>query len=155
MRTFKKAFYFPLLFLIFFSTNLFAEFPDYPDTIPTSIEVSLNSTINGTLSTTADNDMIKFVIPANTYTNISISSASNFDSYSYIYDNGFNYVTHMSFIITPIENWKIEYHNTIDNKFIAFDVWNTNTEKQHDINNCFSLREGAVGIIEEFKINIQ
>jgi len=26
--------------------------------------------------------------------------------------------------------------------------------KQHDINNCFSLKEGAVGIIEELKINI-
>ncbi|MFD1553641.1 hypothetical protein DNU06_17140 [Putridiphycobacter roseus] len=63
-------------------------------------------------------------------------------------DNGFNYVTHLSFIITPKENWKIEYHNTIENKFIAFDVWNANIEKEHDIN---KLRNNIAIVLSERK----
>lgn len=92
MNNLYKFFYFQLLFAVLMTTNLFAESPDYPNTIPTSTEVLLDSTISGRIHNTSDADVIKFVVPANTYTKLSISShfssnnSNRFDSWGRIFD---------------------------------------------------------------------
>jgi len=68
---------------------LFAESPDYPNKIPTKIQVQLGSTIKGRISSSNDKDVIKFIVPANTHVTISISS--NFSSIGPIYNSKSQY----------------------------------------------------------------
>ena len=39
-------------------------------------------------------------------------------------DNGLNYVTHISFYITPANNWAIAYNNVLDAVRVDFETWN-------------------------------
>ena len=39
-------------------------------------------------------------------------------------DNGMNLVTRMTFILSPDEDWKIEFYDTQNEKYIDFNVWN-------------------------------
>ncbi len=79
-----------LLFLIvFICTLVLAENPDYPNKIPTNIQVKLGSTIKGRISSNDDLDAIKFIVPANTHVLISIKS--NFNSIGYIYNDNSTY----------------------------------------------------------------
>jgi hypothetical protein len=39
-------------------------------------------------------------------------------------DNGMNYVTHLLFYITPEDNWKIYFYDTVNDVRVDFSEWN-------------------------------
>ena len=39
-------------------------------------------------------------------------------------DNGLSIVTHLIFRVSPAQNWKIEYYDTIEEKYTDFEEWN-------------------------------